>query len=180
VPPGQRTCEGRPGLIRDSERWLLAIARREMTTELAEELVRTVEAASARFRTLSEAAVMEKRRPDAWSIKEILGHLIDSAANNHQRFVRAQQGESLTFPGYQQDDWVRIQDYRDAVWGELVEFWRLYNRRLGHVIRRIPDARLDVQCRIGAGEAVTLRFLAEDYLVHLRHHLKQIEECLAA
>jgi hypothetical protein len=102
--------------------------------------------------------------------------LIDSAANNHQRFVRAQYVDDLTLPGYQQDDWVRLQDYQGASWNELVEFWRLYNRRLAYVIRRIPEARLEVRCQIGSGEPVTLRYLVEDYLVHLRHHLAQIEE----
>ena len=121
-----------------------------------------------------------KARPDAWSIKKIVGHLTDSAANNHQRFVRAPQAAALSLAGYDQNAWVQLQDHQGRPWPELVEFWRLYNRLLAHVIRRIPETALDVTCRIGAGDAVTLRFLIEDYLVHLRHHLQQIRERRAA
>ena len=123
---------------------------------------------------------MVKLRPEVWSIKEIVGHLIDSATNNHQRFVRAQQTEKLAFPGYDQDAWVRLQGHQDRPWLELIEFWALYNFQLSRTIRRIPEAALGMMCRIGTNELVTLGFLVEDYLVHLRHHLKQIEERLAA
>jgi predicted enzyme related to lactoylglutathione lyase len=167
---------GRLGIMRDPERALFAVMRPNWLTDVAEDLIRTVEGASDQLRTLGEPLVSAKRGPDAWSIKEILGHLIDSAANNHHRFVRAQYVEDLAFPGYDQDEWVRLQDYRGASWTDLIEFWRLYNRRLAYVIRRIADTRLDALCRIGSGDPVTLRYLIEDYLVHLRHHLQQIEE----
>lgn len=144
--------------------------------ELADELGRVVQEASADLRGVTDAVAAAKRRPDAWSIKEIIGHLIDSAANNHQRFVRAQLLSELAFPGYEQDAWVRSQDPQNRPWLELVEFWALYNRHLSHTISRIPESALNVPCRIGTNETVTLRFLVEDYLVHLRHHLKQIED----
>ena len=64
----------------------------------------------------------------SWTKKEILGHLIDSAAINHQRFVRAQFTDDLVFDGYVQDDWVKVQDYQNRDWRELVELWHGYNR----------------------------------------------------
>lgn len=143
---------------------------------IADELTRVVDEAAAELRTLGEAVAAAKLRSDSWSIKEIVGHLVDSAANNHQRFVRAQATGQLAFPGYVQDVWVRSQDHQSRPWLELVEFWVSYNHHLAHTIRRIPESALSVPCRIGANEAVTLRFLVEDYLVHLRHHLKQIED----
>ncbi len=121
-----------------------------------------------------------KIEPEVWSIKEIVGHLIDSAANNHQRFIRAQQTDEFEFSGYEQDAWVRSQGYQDRPWLELIEFCVLYNHHLSHAIRRIPGTALTVPCRIGTGESVTLGFLVDDYLVHLRHHVKQIEERRAA
>ena len=108
-----------------------------------------------------------------WGI-EILGHLIDSATNNHHWFVRALQVEGLVFPPYEQEDWVRLQDYNSTAWESLVELWRLYNYHLAHVIRRIPGDRLEVVCRIGPHEPVTLGYLVEDYVVHLKHHLRQL------
>ncbi len=145
-------------------------------TELADELAGVVSEASNQLRTLSEDAAAAKARPEAWSVKEIVGHLIDSAANNHQRFIRAQLARELTFPGYEQDAWVRLQGYQDRPWLELVEIWALSNRQLSQTMRRIPTSALQVPCRIGTDEPVALAFLAQDYLSHLRRHLKQITE----
>ena len=147
-----------------------------MNEGIAMELLKIVDEAAAELRLLSEEAAAAKPSPDVWSVKEIVGHLIDSAANNHQRFVRAQHVQLLAFPGYEQDFWVRSQEYQNYPWRELVDFWILYNRHLAHIILRVPPAALDIPCRIGEYEAVTLRFLIEDYLRHLRLHLNQIAE----
>ena len=151
-----------------------------MVQSIADELVRVVDEAATELRALDELLAASKRKPDVWSVKEIIGHLIDSAANNHQRFVRAQQAAELSLPGYDQDAWVRSQDHQSRSWLELLEFWVLYNHHLSHTIRHIPNSALNVQCRIGTNEPVTLRFLVEDYVVHLRHHLEQIKERRAA
>jgi hypothetical protein len=115
-----------------------------------------------------------------WSVKEILGHLIDSASNNHQRFVRAQLSAELTIPDYEQNRWVSSQDYQSRPWGELIDLWVHYNHHLAHVIRRIPDAAAGVPCRLGKNEPITLTALVQHYLGHVRHHLEQIEQRLAS
>lgn len=147
-----------------------------MPHTLADELILMVDEAGARLRALDEATAAAKPAPGIWSVKEIVGHLIDSAANNHHRFVRAQETSDLSFPAYDQDAWVRVQDHQGRPWLELVDFWTRYNDHLAHAMRRIPGEKLEAPCRIGTGESVTLGFLLEDYLVHLRHHLKQIQE----
>ena len=146
-----------------------------MATGVAEELLRVVESGAERLRALSDAEAAAPHAAGKWSKKQILGHLIDSASNNHQRFVRAQEGAEFSGPRYEQEHWVGVQDYASSSWEELIEFWRLYNRHLAHVIRRIPKERLNVSCRIGPAEPVTLGFVVEDYLTHLKHHLRQIE-----
>jgi hypothetical protein len=146
---------------------------------VADELTTIVDRAADRLARVPAERTTARPAEDAWSAQEILGHLLDSAANNHQRFVRAQQSSELQFPGYQQDDWVSANGYRDANWLELVQFWRLYNHHLARVIRRIPAAALDTPCQIGTGPPMPLRFLVEDYVVHLRHHLSQIDEQLS-
>src|SRR5215218_3535881 len=119
-------------------------------------------------RTVAE--VSARRGEGSWSAKETLGHLIDSASNNHQRFVRAQFGEDLVFPGYAQDDWVRAQAYEDEPWPQLVDLWRLYTLHLAHVCRRAPEgARLRPRARhnldeigwakVSADEPATLEHL---------------------
>ena len=147
-----------------------------MLQPLADELTRVIDLAGVELRTVDDSVAASKRGPDVWSVKEIIGHLVDSAANNHQRFVRAQRASAFSFPGYEQDAWVRSQDYQNASWPELVDLLVLYNHHLAHVIRRIPDSASDVPCEIGTNKPVSLAFLVEDYLVHLRHHLKQIQE----
>lgn len=100
--------------------------------------------------------------------------MIDSASNNHQRFVRAGLQASLDFPGYDQEGCVRFEAPQEAEWDLLVSLWASYNRYLAYVIERIPAAKLDTICRVGSGEPVTLSFLATDYVRHLLHHLRQI------
>jgi hypothetical protein len=142
--------------------------------ELSDELRCLVEAAEPRLRQIPESESMRRASPGGWSHKQILGHLIDSASNNHQRFVRAMLQPPLLFPGYDQDGNVRVQAVQEADWALLVSLWAAYNRYLAHLIAHIPPSQLDVACHIGAGEPVTLGFLASDYLTHLRHHLRQI------
>jgi hypothetical protein len=105
----------------------------------------------------------------------VIGHLIDSAANNHHRFVRGQEGESYTGPGYTQDHWVAVQGYQDASWDDLIALWRAYNRHLARVIERIPEAKRGTTCTIGSYERMTLGFVASDYVRHVRHHLAQAD-----
>jgi len=132
--------------------------------------LKAIEAEKASFKTSGST----------WSIKEILGHLLDSAVNNHQRFVRAQQVDHLSFPGYEQTFWTNSQHYNESSWEELVDLWHLYNRHLAQVIRHIALDALDTTCTIGTSEPVTLGFIVEDYLHHMQHHLSQIYERSAA
>jgi hypothetical protein len=142
--------------------------------ELSEKLLRLVEATEPRLREISELESTDPILPGGWSRKQVMGHLIDSASNNHQRFVRAALQPSLDFPGYDQVGSVRVQAVQGADWPLLVALWAAYNRYLAHVIAQLPASKLETVCRIGAREGVTLGFLASDYLTHLVHHLRQI------
>lgn len=145
----------------------------------------TIVGAAARLRDMPEEQSARKSSPDDWSAKETIGHLIDSAANNHQRFVRAQFTDDLVFPGYEQDQWVSSQNYRDESWSELIQLWSAYNLHLVHVASAIPEAVLtkprprhtldQIAFKlVDKNDPATLEYLVRDYVDHLRHHLDQI------
>jgi len=142
--------------------------------KLSEQLVQAVQSAEPKLRKVSEVESGKPVLKGGWSRKQVIGHLIDSASNNHQRFVRAALQGSLQFPRYDQDGSVRVQAVQSAPWPLLVTLWTDYNLYLAHVIAHLPAAQLAAQCQIGEDKPVTLRFLAEDYLRHLLHHLGQI------
>ena len=145
----------------------------------------TIASATARLRDIPETQSRERNSPDEWSAIEVIGHLIDSAANNHQRFVRAQFTDDLEFSGYEQDNWVNSQKYRDEAWSEVVQLWSAYNLHLLHVASVIPKDVLIKQRAshtldqiafnpVEKSEPATLQYLIRDYVDHLRHHLNQI------
>jgi hypothetical protein len=142
--------------------------------ELSENLLSVTEAAEPKLREITPRESSEPILPGGWSRKQVIAHLIDSASNNHQRFVRAAQQASLDFPSYDQEGNMRVQAAQEAEWLLLVSLWAAYNRYLAHVIAHLPASKLETPCRIGSGEPVTLRFIATDYVTHLVHHLIQI------
>ena len=153
--------------------------------ELSRELQRSVAEAATRLLNISDAHRQSTSLDGQWSARQIVGHLIDSAANNHQRFVRAQFTGDLVFPGYDQEQWVAIQYYQDEDWAALIQLWKSYNDHLAHVIAHIPADVLQ-QPRwphtldriawqtVSADEPATLAYLIRDYIGHLRDHIGQI------
>ncbi len=144
-----------------------------------------------RFRTellaIAEDQASANSAPDRWSPKEILGHLIDSAVNNHRRIVLAQLKDDLVFDGYDQEGWVSVQGYNECSWSDLIEFWYAYNRRLLDVISRIPSEKLNASRtehslnriamkRVPADQPATLAYLIQDYFDHMVRHMGQIKQ----
>ena len=147
---------------------------REVTTrEVAAALVQAVEEALPRLRCIPDEASTDVRPGGRWCRREILGHLVDSAVNNQQRFVRVQEDAPLALPNYAQEHWVRSQGYADRSWGHLVPLWEALNRHLAHVLDRAPEEMASRRLVIGEQET-TLGAVAESYVTHLRHHLDQI------
>lgn len=143
-------------------------------TEIADALRQTVEAALPSLRAITPSQALKVPAPGKWSAQLLIGHLIDSAANNHQRFVRAQEGPTLEFPRYVQDHWVAVQHYDGRSWADVLVLWQAYNHHVAHVIAHIPEAQRGVIVTIGSYPPVTLGFLAHDYVAHQQHHLNQI------
>ena len=150
-----------------------------------EDFRQTIVTSAERLRQISEREAEQPRAEDHWSSKQIIGHLIDSAANNHARFVLGQLKDDLVFPGYDQDAWVRTNHYQEASWARLIELWRAYNLHLHHVMSHADTAKLSTPRMlhnlqeiafktVPQSKPVTLEYLMKDYVDHLKHHLKQI------
>ena len=123
-------------------------------------------------------------KSSGWSAKEIIGHLIDSASNNHQRFIRAQFKDNLIFDTYNQDDWVETQNYQSFDWKFLLNHFYNFNLHIIEVLKNIPDEQMVKERRIhnlfeiayktvSADRPVTLEYFVEDYYDHLHHHIEQ-------
>jgi hypothetical protein len=129
------------------------------------------------FNKISNESWNEKPNPAKWSRKELLGHLIDSASNNLRRLIVGQyeQGTKIV---YHQDEWVTYQNYQEMDIDDVKTLWKLMNDQIARVIGRIPQSKLDNTCDTGKGkvEVHTLVYFIEDYIVHLRYHLKQIND----
>ena len=136
-------------------------------------LGQVVEEALPQLRGISEADASAQPAPGKWSQKQILGHLIDSAANNHQRFVRLQTARELTLPGYDQDAWVLANGYQRRLWAELIELWAAYNLHLATVIENMDPAVAEHVWHHPEAD-YKLGYLVEDYVTHHLHHLRQI------
>ena len=142
---------------------------------IAADLHAAIDAGLAMFRQIDETRTAERPAAGGWCAREILGHLVDSACNNHRRFIVGQSAGALAFDGYDGDAWVARQRYAEIPFRDIVALWSAYNRHLAHVIGCTPEAALAHRGASpeGAGE-VTLGYLMEDYVVHLRHHLDQL------
>ena len=117
----------------------------------------------------------DKPNPGKWSKKEVLGHLVDSALNNLHRFVRCTYEENFKLV-YQQVEWVQAQHYQEADIDELFALWRSLNMQIANVLDHYPADRLEVKCDNSKNTVSlhTVEWLAEDYVVHLKHHLSQV------
>ena len=127
-----------------------------------------------RLGKLSNDAVESKATSSNWSPKEELGHLLDSAANNHQRIVRAQFEDNPVMPGYEQNRWVAVHSYQRRDWKELIEVWQAINWQLLAAAEAVPESSWSRTLTVAGSEPLTLQFVFEDYLVHMLHHLGHI------
>lgn len=149
------------------------------------ELLKIVDGATPLLLELDDERSARRPAPGKWSPREIVGHLVDSASNNHQRFLRAQWQDDLIFQGYAQDAWVETQRYQEAPWRELVTLWGHFNRHLARVMAAVPpQVRMRRHVRhnlhevawrpVPQSEAATLDYFMRDYVGHLGHHVAQI------
>jgi hypothetical protein len=128
----------------------------------------------ARLNKLPLSRVELKPSLSNWSPKQELGHLLDSAANNHQRIVRTQLEDEPRMPDYDGDAWVELHGYQKRNWKEMIELWRALNEQLLAAAEATPATAWSRTCTIADSLPLTLKFVFEDYLEHMIHHLQHI------
>ncbi len=145
-----------------------------MALEIAEQFRGEMNAIHATLLAVPVALADVPWRQGGWTRKEIVGHLLDSAANNRQRFVRGAIDGEYAGPKYAQEAWVAAHRYADQPWESLLRWWKTEHEILAAVVDCVPEERLGARCVVGDDTPVTLRFLIEDYISHQRWHVSQI------
>ena len=146
-----------------------------MTRDLSISLERVIQSELPLLEAVSDLNTGIRPGGDStWSPKEELGHLIDSAANNHIRFVRALIEPEFRGASYAQNDWVTAHRYQEMPWLTIVEFWYRYNKFIALLLAVVPENKLQTLCFVGSDSGVSLEFLVSDYVLHMRHHLDHI------
>jgi hypothetical protein len=141
---------------------------------IAEKFEAAIDDAERALSSVTESEANQAPRRGGWLRKEELGHLLDSAQNNHQRIVLAALNGTYAGPEYAQNEWVEVHGYRELPWAELLAFWNARNRMLQRVIERITEEQLDATLLIGEALPMSLREWIDDYLRHMAHHVAQI------
>lgn len=148
-------------------------------THITNGVAKVIETEESLLTSLPVEVITQRRNKQNRTIKQILGHLIDSASNNHQRIVRLQYSKDLLFfPDYRQDNdlWIALQDYQNADWVNLIQLWKFYNLHIIQVIHAVDMAKMDSYWCDFEGSKVTLKEMIEGYLDHLYLHMKEIHE----
>ena len=141
--------------------------------EVIRRLSVVLEKAPALLGTISPDEAAKQPAPGKWSKKQELGHLIDSACNNHQRIVRAQVEADPSLPSYDGERWVGLHNYQGMEWNEVVRRWHMMNEHLLRAASGVSPQAEKRKLKVG-GKEMTLAFLIEDYVRHLLHHLGHI------
>jgi len=137
-------------------------------------LKKHIQAVWDKYIDIDEKTASYKLNTESWSLKEIIGHLIDSGANNYQRFIRLQESSELIFPGYDYD-WVKIVKYNSYSFTQILDLWKQFNLLLCHIIENIDNSKLKNVWKV-ENRSLSLAFLISEYVDHMEIHIDQLEE----
>ena len=147
---------------------------------ISEQIIELIDEWYEVLENLDQQKLTQKRNSQDRTVKEIIGHLVDSASNNHQRIVRLQYNSALKFPDYRQDNetWIKLQNYQEANWDNLLNLWKFFNYHMVHVFQNIDVETLHHTWTDFEGNVVSLEEMVTSYLFHVNLHLGEIEELI--
>ncbi len=143
-------------------------------------ITQIIEIWEPKLTSLDKEVITERRNKQDRNIMQILGHLVDSASNNHQRMVRLQYNKELVFPDYRQDNdlWITIQNYQESDWHNLIQLWKFYNLHIIQIINQVDFLALKNSWTDFEGNKVSLKEMIIGYLDHLNLHINEIKELI--
>ena len=153
------------------------------SSALTREILQLVKEWEPRLASLPTETITQRRNNQDRTIKQILGHLIDSTSNNTHRIVHLQYQESpFSFPNYatfgNNDRWIAIQSYQNEDWNIMIQLWKYSLIHLCHVINNVNDSKLENEWISGPEKNITLRTMIVDFPIHLKLHLTEINELI--
>lgn len=148
-----------------------------------QELLKLIEEWEPKLLQLTEDIITDRKNSQNRCIKQIVGHMIDSASNNTHRIIHLQyQSSPLIFPDYaslgNNDRWIAIQNYQNENWQVLVQLWKYSNLHLVHVINNVKLDKLDNEWITARKDMVSLKSMIIDYLRHFKLHLNEIDDLI--
>ncbi len=148
--------------------------------EIGEDLHLTVNSFYLKYEGVTDKVASKRPETGEWSLKEIIGHLVNSASNNQQRFLGLQTVAEMQFPPYHKHhlDWTGIEKINEMKFADLFLLWKQYNILISHIIANIDTGKLDNCLVMEDGRKIPLKALVTDYVSHLKNHLNQFEETL--
>jgi hypothetical protein len=155
----------------------------EEAFEITSEIVSLIEVWEQKLINLPYETIISRRNIQNRTIKQILGHLIDSTSNNIHRSVHLQyQSGPLIFPNYatfgNNDRWIAIQDYQNEEWTLMIQLWKYSLLHFCHVIKNVNDDMLENEWISGPDQKITLRVMIVDFPRHLKLHLSEINDLI--
>ena len=133
--------------------------------------------------SLNADVISKRRNSQNRTIKQIVGHIIDSASNNTHRIVHLQyQPSPFNFPNYatfgNNDRWIAIQDYQNEDWETMIRLWKYSFLHIIHVMKNVNSDKMNYEWISGSGKKVTLETMIIDFPRHLKLHLSEINELI--
>jgi hypothetical protein len=152
---------------------------------IAEEIRLMVSDWDIKFKSIAEETISIPRNLQDRSVKQIIGHMIDSVSNNTHRVVHLQYQESpFEFPDYaingNNDKWILIQNYQDEKWEDLIQLWKYSHLHFAFVIQCVDPEKLDNEWISHQNRTFTLQEMIEDFPRHFKLHIEEIIELLTS
>ena len=153
------------------------------TSSITRQILSLIEEWEPKLASLNNETITQRRNSQNRTIKQILGHLVDSTSNNTHRIVHLQyQPGPLTFPNYatlgNNDRWISIQDYQNEDWLSLIQLWKYSLLHICHIIKNVKEDKINNEWISGPDQKITLESMIVDFPKHLKLHLTEINELI--